>query len=313
MSATCAGSSVRTRRTRRRSRRAAASATPIDRDVARRVWRKNGCAARPRCSPPGLRPQSRPYRCGYGRSLRPCLGTSIAPWRRALSRQTLLGVREPATRPPMEHERRGLREQLLRAERLLHVGVRARLERLRRLALLGEGGHDHDRHVLGGLSRAEPPRHLATVEARHHQVEDDEMRHPIERRLECPRSVPRRDDLVAVPLERERDEQEDVRIVVRDQGEWAGAHAATSAVNSLRARTGSRTRTVVPSPSALSIEIEPSCRSTIVFAIVSPSPVPGIACSVAVELRKKRSNSRSCSADGMPTPVSATSTTASPS
>src|SRR5215204_768958 len=58
----------------------------------RRVWRKSGCAARPRCSPSGLRPQSRPYRMGYGRSLRPFLRTSIAPWQRAPSRQTLLEV-----------------------------------------------------------------------------------------------------------------------------------------------------------------------------------------------------------------------------
>ncbi len=27
---------------------------------SRRAWRKSGCAARPRCSPPGLRPQSHP-------------------------------------------------------------------------------------------------------------------------------------------------------------------------------------------------------------------------------------------------------------
>jgi len=35
------------------------------------------------------RPQSRPYHCGYERSLRPCLGTSIAPRRRVASRQAL--------------------------------------------------------------------------------------------------------------------------------------------------------------------------------------------------------------------------------
>ena len=54
------------------------------------VWRNTGCAARPRCPPPGLRPQSRPYLIRYGRSCT-CLGTGIAPWRRALFRQTLLG------------------------------------------------------------------------------------------------------------------------------------------------------------------------------------------------------------------------------
>ena len=37
-------------------------------------------------SPRGLRPQSRPYLIRYERSLRPCLGTTIAPRRRAPSR-----------------------------------------------------------------------------------------------------------------------------------------------------------------------------------------------------------------------------------
>src|ERR687898_2594529 len=80
----------------------------ILRACCRRVWRNTGCAARPRCSPPGLRPQSRPYLSRYGHSLRPCLGTSIAPWQRALFRQTLLG-------------RRG--EAFDRLERPLHLGL----------------------------------------------------------------------------------------------------------------------------------------------------------------------------------------------
>src|SRR5881628_2848657 len=55
----------------------------------RRVWRNKVCAAGTRCSPPGS-VLSRAHIYGYGRSLRPPQGTSIAPRRRAVFRQTLL-------------------------------------------------------------------------------------------------------------------------------------------------------------------------------------------------------------------------------
>src|SRR5204862_6095468 len=55
----------------------------------RRVWRNNGCVAGARCSPPGS-VLSRAHIYGYGRSLRPPQGTSIARRRRAPFRQTLL-------------------------------------------------------------------------------------------------------------------------------------------------------------------------------------------------------------------------------
>src|SRR3954451_1122380 len=56
----------------------------------RRVWRNKVCVAGPRCSPPGS-VLGRAHIYGYGRSLRPPQGTSIAPRRRAAFRQTLLG------------------------------------------------------------------------------------------------------------------------------------------------------------------------------------------------------------------------------
>src|SRR5205809_7898845 len=54
----------------------------------RRAWRNTVCAAGPRCSPPGT-VLSRAHIYGYGRSLRPPQGTSIAPRRRAVFRQAL--------------------------------------------------------------------------------------------------------------------------------------------------------------------------------------------------------------------------------
>src|SRR5437879_2014369 len=61
------------------------------RRAPRRVWRKNVCASGTRCSPPGG-VLSRAHIYGYGHSLRPCQGTTIAPRRRAFSRQTLLAL-----------------------------------------------------------------------------------------------------------------------------------------------------------------------------------------------------------------------------
>ena len=56
----------------------------------RRAWLNTVCAPGPRCSPPGS-VLSRAHIYGYGRSLRPPQGTSIAPRRRAVFRQALLG------------------------------------------------------------------------------------------------------------------------------------------------------------------------------------------------------------------------------
>ena len=53
------------------------------------AWRNNGCVAGPRCSPrSGVLGRIRRHH--YESSLRPCLGTSIAPRRRATFRKSLL-------------------------------------------------------------------------------------------------------------------------------------------------------------------------------------------------------------------------------
>src|SRR5439155_25152035 len=69
---------------------------------------------------------------------------------------------------------------------------------------------------------------------------------------------------------------------------------------------GSRTRTVVPRPSVLSIPSAPSCACTMCLTIASPSPVPPSARDRAFSTRKKRSVSRGRSSAGMPVPVSST-------
>ena len=73
---------------------AAASTARRAHGTSRRAWRNAVCVAQPRCSPRGRRPQSRPYSCAYERSLRPCLGTTSTPGRRAAFHQALLGLRQ---------------------------------------------------------------------------------------------------------------------------------------------------------------------------------------------------------------------------
>jgi hypothetical protein len=90
---------------------------------AKEGFAKHRCAAGLRCSPRERRPQSRPYRWGYERSLRPCLGTSIAPRRRAPFRQALLEPQD-ARRQGQEHRlARGddQQEQPTRQEQVVRV------------------------------------------------------------------------------------------------------------------------------------------------------------------------------------------------
>src|SRR4051795_8748663 len=103
---------------------------PTRSDVeARRVWRKSRCASGPRCSPPGS-VLSRAHIYGYGRSLRPPQGTSIAPRRRAISRQALLAASQGETelrfflgrRDPDLRDERQRHDQLLPLTLLFRVG-----------------------------------------------------------------------------------------------------------------------------------------------------------------------------------------------
>ena len=85
-------------------------------------------------------------------------------------------------RPPQV--RANAREQLVGAERLGHVVVGARVERLDLCAFLAFDRQDDDRHVR---LRANAPAQLDAVHVRHVEIGDDELRPPLgeirERRL----------------------------------------------------------------------------------------------------------------------------------
>src|SRR5918995_2266015 len=237
------------------------------------------------------------------------MASGVNPTRAAGGASALGG--QAAARAAIEDQRPCFRQQVTRAERLPHVRVRARREGLRRLAILRERREDQDREPILASPRAEPAGDLVAVDAGHHQVENREVDVSLGGDPERLLAVPGLRDFVAVTLERQRDELEDVRIVVGHQDERSDRHAATSSSAACASRTGSRTRIVVPRPDALSTSTVPSCRSTIAFTIVKPRPVPGIARSVASLLRKNRSKRSSCSSGTIPIPLSATSISAS--
>ena len=68
--------------------------------TARRAWRNAPVPPWPRCSPPMRRPPSA-RSLDYEHSLQPCLGTTIAPRRRATFRRTLLEGSRAAPRRPL--------------------------------------------------------------------------------------------------------------------------------------------------------------------------------------------------------------------
>jgi hypothetical protein len=174
----------------------------------------------------------------------------------------------------------------LRAERLLHVVVRADLEAAGDVGLLHPRGQQDDRHPARPFVLAQPRRDLVPVELRHHHVEDGQVRSPLDGEPERVAAVVGGNHVVAGALEPERDEGEDVRIVVGDEDERLavlpfrrGAHIATSWASGscVWGRwTGSDTLNVVPTSTSLLTAIAPPCASTIAFEIARPSPVPGI-------------------------------------
>jgi hypothetical protein len=122
----------------------------------------------------------------------------------------------------------------LRAERLLDVVVGTGVEAPRDVLLLHACGQEDDGHPARSFVLAQLARRLIAVDTRHHHVDNGEIRSPGERHLDSLLAVSRLDDLVSCPLESERDESEDVRIVVGDQDKrlTVPGHSANSSTGS---------------------------------------------------------------------------------
>ncbi len=87
--------------------------------------------------------------------------------------------------------------------------------------------------------------------------------------------------------------------------------SSEAAVASGAVRAGMRTVKVVPSPSRLDTSTEPPCSSVRSFTSARPMPVPSWVRPCWFSMRWNRSNTRGRCSSGMPTPVSATTSSMS--
>ena len=214
----------------------------------------------------------------------------VAPDRAAVRRLELLELDGPA-----DHQ-----EQLGRLERLHQVVLRAEAHGLHRRLDGAVGGHDHHRQV--GMLGLDLPDQLDPVHAGQAAIGQDQIHVLGLDGLEGLLSALDRQDLVALQLECAEQRPQEY-LVVLDQQE-PSLHGVPPARGCGAGTAGSEMRTRVPEPGALSIAMSPPWRSTIFLTMDMPSPVPdGF-------VVKKGRKMRSRSSGAIPTPSSATSTTA---
>ena len=87
-------------------------------------------------------------------------------------------------------------EQQAIIDRLGQEVVRPRLQPAHALGLVGQGGDHHDRHMGRARLRLQAPADLIAIHARHHDVEQDHIRHPARHDGQRLRPGPGQRDLV---------------------------------------------------------------------------------------------------------------------
>ena len=105
------------------------------------------------------------------------------------------------------------------AERLREVCVGARLDPALDVDLLHAGREQHDLQVAQLVVGANRGEHLVAGQPRHHHVEDRDGGTPGARELERRMAVVRLHDLVAGATQAQRDEGQDVLVVVGAEDE----------------------------------------------------------------------------------------------
>ena len=68
------------------------------------------------------------------------------------------------------------RQNLFRLDRLGDVIHRPQFQPFHLVNRLRERGHEHDRNIAGALVRFQPPARLKAVNARHHDIEQNQIR-----------------------------------------------------------------------------------------------------------------------------------------
>ena len=179
----------------------------------------------------------------------------------------------PLPAPPPE-QRLDAGDELGELERLRHVVVRADLEPPDLVVEAVPGREDQDRHVhLPAAQLREDPE---AVDARQHQVEDDEVGAPVEGRPEPLVARRGRQDAVAAEAEVHREPLAERAVVLDDEDRLAapGALGARAQGASPSRRNGSVTVKTLPFPGSLAARTVPPWRRTRCLTMASPRPVP---------------------------------------
>jgi hypothetical protein len=162
--------------------------------------------------------------------------------------------------PKAAPERPDAGEQFPDAERLLDIVVRTCVEGRDLVRLPGADREDDHSDIGPG---AQPAEHFRTVHVGEAQVEDDDIRPAVGKRLQRGSAVGRLPDEVAVGTQADVEGAPDLRLVVDDQD---ARHRSPAA--------GRLKTMVVPPPGVVSTRIEPRCAVTMARAMASPSPEP---------------------------------------
>ncbi len=165
------------------------------------------------------------------------------------------------------HDRAKAGEELVDAERLRHVVVRARVERSDLLVLLTDGGEDDHRRVA---PRAQLARDLGSVPVREDEVDDHGLRRVRGRRGQRVGRVGCRVDRVPGAAERRSERPQDLRLVVDDED----ALARHTAISTGASTTGSASAKVAPCSGRDSAHTRPPFAAANPRAIARPSPAP---------------------------------------
>ena len=170
------------------------------------------------------------------------------------------------------------REQLVDAERLRDVVVRAGVERGDLLALLADGREDEDRDAR---PRPQLAADVDPAPVGEDEVEDDRLGRANgggrQRRLGGRGRV----DLVAGAAEGRLERAQDLRLVVDDEDARPARHAATGSGGSA---TGRASANEAPCPGCDSAQTRPPFASANPRAMARPRPVPGASVPAAVGL-----------------------------
>ena len=140
---------------------------------------------------------------------RPWISTGRSPGAR--------GFRLQLRSPRPAQQRPHARHQLANAKRFDQIVVGAALEAQHLVAFLAARGEHQDRHILVGTFAADGAGHGDAVDARQHQVEDDQIEGTGVRADQRVLAVGHRLGLEALEAEVEHDQVANVRVVFDDE------------------------------------------------------------------------------------------------